>query len=216
MLIETNSKLVMIGDSITDCGRSRPIGEMAFNGLGNGFVNIVNGILTATHPEKKIRIYNMGIGGNTIKHLEERWQTDVINIKPDWLSIMIGINDVWRHFDAYLENEVHIPLELYEEKLENLVKTTKPALKGLVMMTPYMIEPNKSDAMRSMMDLYGAVVARIANKYGAIFIDIQAEFDKATKVLHPMSIANDRIHPNTVGHSIIARAFLTAIGYKWL
>ncbi len=215
MIIGDNSKLVMIGDSITDCDRARPIGEGLFGAYGNGYVNLVNALLGAVYPEKRIRVVNMGISGNTVRDLKNRWKTDVLDLKPDWLSIMIGINDVWRQFDSPLQKEKHVYLDEYESTLEELAAQTLPELKGLVLMTPYIIEPNRNDAMRATMDKYGAVVKKLAEKYNAVFVDVQAAFDEALKYYHPAALAWDRIHPNTAGHMIIARAFLKAVGFTW-
>ncbi|MBX3084352.1 MAG: SGNH/GDSL hydrolase family protein [Anaerolineae bacterium] len=215
MKIQPNSKLLMIGDSITDCGRGRPIGEAAFNALGDGYVNLINAFLTASSPAARLRIINMGVGGNTVRDLAARWNSDVIALNPEWLSIMIGINDVWRQFDARLQTETHISLEEYGHTLEGLIRTVQPQLRGLVLMTPFFIEPNRSDPMRAMMDQYGAVVRELAQRYGAILVDTQAAFDSVLTTLHPMALANDRVHPNTTGHMILARAFLKAVDYVW-
>lgn len=215
MQIQNGSKLVMIGDSITDCNRAKPIGEGLFEAYGIGYVNLVNGMLTGFYPEKRIRVVNMGTSGNTVRDLKARWQTDVLDLKPDWLSIMIGINDVWRQFDSRLINEWQVPLEEYEKTLDELVRTTKPLLQGLVMMTPYYIEHNKADAMRKTMDQYGAVVKQLAARYDAIFVDTQSAFDEALKILHPNGLAWDRVHPGVAGHMIIARAFLKAVDFSW-
>src|SRR3954452_17883523 len=96
--IQPNSKLLMIGDSITDCERARPVGEGLFAALGKGYVSLVDALLGATYPEREIRVVNMGSSGNTVRDLKSRWRTDVLDLRPDWLSMMIGINDVWRQF----------------------------------------------------------------------------------------------------------------------
>src|SRR6478736_2724498 len=118
--IQPNSKLVMIGDSITDCERARPVGEGLFGAIGKGYVGLVDGLLQATRPQQRIRVVNMGIGGNTVRDLDARWQTDVLDQQPDWLSIMIGINDVWRQFDSPLRPEQQVGLEEYETTLREL------------------------------------------------------------------------------------------------
>jgi lysophospholipase L1-like esterase len=215
MLIQPGSKLVMIGDSITDCDRTRPVGEGVFDGLGKGYVNLVNSLLGACCPERRIRVVNMGISGNTVRDLKVRWQTDVVDQKPDWLSVMIGINDVWRQFDCPLQADWGVPLDEYERTLDELVASIQPALKGLVMMTPYFIEPNQQDAMRATMDRYGAVVRKIAVKYDAIFVDTQAAFDQLLLHIHPAAVAWDRVHPNTTGHMLLAKAFLEAVGFQY-
>jgi lysophospholipase L1-like esterase len=156
----------------------------------------------------------MGCSGNTVRDLKARWQTDVLDLKPDWLSIMIGINDVWRQFDLPHQPESQVGLEEYESTLGELVKETQPHVKGLVLMTPFMIEPNAREPMRARMDEYGAVVKKLAKRHGAIFVDTQAAFGAAMEHIHPMALAWDRIHPNGTGHMILARAFLQGIGFK--
>jgi len=211
MRIEPGSKLVMIGDSITDCGRARPIGE-GRDCYGNGHVNLVWAALEAVCPERNIRVVNMGLGGNTVRDMKARWQTDVLDLRPDWLSVMIGINDVWRQFDAALRPELGVPLGEYERTLDDLLARTRGRLKGLVLMTPYFIEPDPAEPMRAMMDRYGAVVKALAARHEAIFVDTQAAFGRVLKHRHPMMLAWDRVHPNTAGHAILARAFLEAVG----
>ncbi len=212
MIIHPKSKLLFIGDSITDCDRARPIGEGT--GLGNGYVSLVNALLTASYPQHHIRILNVGTSGNTIRDLDARWQTDVLNLKPDWLSVMIGINDVWRQFDAPLQTEGHVALDEYTATLDKLLQKTRPTLKGLVMMTPYFIEPSRTDPMRAMMDKYGHAVRQLARKHKALFVDTQAAFDVFLQTVHPMSLAWDRVHPNLTGHTLLARAFLKAVEYR--
>ncbi len=211
--IQPNSKLLFIGDSITDCERGRPVGEGLFEALGKGYVNLIDATLTAALPAQRIRAVNMGTSGNTVLDLKARWQTDVLDLQPDWLSIMIGINDVWRQFDTPLQVEKHVALADYAATLESLVQQTRASIKGLILMTPYIIEPNRADPMRVMMDAYGAAVKQVAQRHNAVFIDTQAAFDAVLTHVHPMSLAWDRIHPNTTGHMVLARAFLAAIGF---
>jgi len=216
MKIQPNTKLVMIGDSITDCGRARPIAEAAsWDSLGTGYVSLVNAFLSATLPQARIRVVNMGVGGNTVSDLAARWSSDVLDLKPDWLSVMIGINDVWRQFDTRLQTETHISVDQYAKTLDTLIRATRPQLKGLVLMTPYFIEPNRADPLRAMMDEYGAVVRELAGRHQAIFVDTQAAFDNILTGLHPMALAVDRVHPNLTGHMLLARAFLNAVDYTW-
>lgn len=212
--LQKNSKLVMIGDSITDSGRTRPVAEGLGGELGAGYVGLVAATLAAACPAQGIRVVNVGSSGEQVRHLKLRWKTDVLDLKPDWLSIMIGINDVWRQFDRPLQPEQHVKLPEYERTLDELVRTTIPGLKGLVLMTPYVIEPSRRDPMRALMDRYGAAVKKIALRHGAIFVDTQAAFEAVLKHMHPMALAWDRIHPGLAGHMVLARAFLGAIGVK--
>ena len=212
MILQKNDKLVMIGDSVTDCGRAQPVGEGLFNALGNGYVTLVDSILTTLYPERSIRVVNMGLSGNTVRDLKMRWQRDVIEQKPNWLTIMIGINDVWRQFDSPRQKEIHVYPEEYSATLEELVVQTKPIVKGIVMMTPYYLEPNCEDAMRKRMDQYGAIVREIATRHQTIFVDTQSEMIKILAHYHANAIAWDRVHPNHIGHMALAKAFLASVG----
>jgi lysophospholipase L1-like esterase len=215
LLIGDGEKLVMTGDSITDCGRARPVGEGGGEGLGRGYVTIVGAVLGAFHPERLIRVVNTGTSGDQVRHLRKRWKAEVLNLHPDWLSVMIGINDVWRGFDQPQMKELHVPLAEYEESLDELVAEAAKVVRGLVLMTPYFLEPNRADPMRIAMDERCDAVKRVAMARKAIFVDTQAAFDRLLAHRHPMSIAWDRIHPEAVGHMVIARAFLEGIGFEW-
>ena len=175
----------------------------------------MSALIGASYPEDRIRIVNVGCSGNTVKSLKDRWQRDVIDQKPDWVSIMIGINDVWRQFDLPLMKEQHVLPEEFEKTLDNLVTTTLRSAKGVVLMAPYYIEPNRKDAMRARMDEYGAIVRKIATKRKTLFADTQAAFDTILENCHPAALAWDRVHPNQIGHTVIARTFLDAIGFEW-
>ena len=212
MKIAPHSKLVFIGDSITDCERARPVGEGLFGALGKGYVSIVEGLLYAIRPADAIRVVNMGTSGNTVLDLKARWETDVIALKPDWLAVMIGVNDVWRQFDLPLQKEIHVLPDVYARTLDEVVAATKSKVKGLVLMSPFYIEPNPADAMRARMDEYGAIVKKTATKHKTHFIDTQAAFNAALQHMHANNLAWDRVHPNNIGHAIIARAFLNAVG----
>ena len=214
MRIQAGSKLLFIGDSITDAGRSEGGETPPWTpnvGLGHGYVNLVNALMLVERPEQNIRIINKGLSGNTVLDLKQRWDDDVLAHKPDWLSVMIGINDVWRQFDTPQRTESHVGPELYEATLRELLAKTRPQLSGLVLMSPYMIETNLSDPMRQQMDTYGAIVKSVAADLDAIYVDTQAAIDRVLQHVHPMSLAWDRIHPGTAGHMILARAFLAAM-----
>jgi lysophospholipase L1-like esterase len=215
MKIEQQQKLVIIGDSITDTGRSRPIGEGRNDALGKGYVLEIDALLGSFYPELGIRVANVGSSGNTVRDLKARWQTDVLDLKPDWLGIMIGANDVWRQHDLPWLKERHVCLEEYETILDELCAQTRSSLKGLVLIAPFFIEPNRQDAMRAMMDRYGAAMKKIASKHSAIFIDTQAAFDEALKHYYSATLSWDRVHPNHIGHMIIAKAFLKGIEFDF-
>lgn len=212
MLLAPRSKLLFIGDSITDCERARPVGEGLFGAIGKSYVGLVEGFLMATHPGHAIRVVNMGTSGHTVLDLKARWQTDVLDLKPDWLAVMIGVNDVWRQFDLPRQTEIHVSPDTYERTLVELVQTTHMRIPNIILMTPFYIEPNKADAMRARMDQYGAIVKKTAAKFNIRSIDTQAAFDAVLQHMHANAIAWDRVHPNNIGHAVLARAVLNALG----
>jgi lysophospholipase L1-like esterase len=210
MLIEQGSKLLVIGDSITDCGRARPVAEG--NEVGNGYVGLVNALLGVLYPSHGIRVFNMGTNGNTVRDLKMRWRKDVLEQQPDWLVIFIGINDVWRQFDAPLRTEQHVLIDEYQRELESLIKQTLPHIQGLVLMAPYFLEPNREDPMREAMDAYSNVVRELAKRYGTVFVDTQQAMDALLERMHPMALAWDRVHPNQTGHMALALALVRSLG----
>ncbi|SFE84831.1 Lysophospholipase L1 [Paenibacillus algorifonticola] len=216
MKLERGQKLLFIGDSITDCDRNKQDGEGLFGALGRGYVAQVDALLQAVYPELGIRVVNMGTSGNTVRDLKARWQEDVTDKKPDVLSIMIGTNDVWRQYDTPFITDWHVYIEEYEQTLRELVAQAKPvARSGIVLMTPFFLESNEQDAMRRTMDEYGAVVRRIADETGCLFVDTQAAFNKVLAHLYSATLAWDRVHPTAAGHMVLARAFLQAMDFDW-
>lgn len=213
MKIAPNSKFVLIGDSITDAGRD-PSGEATpwgAPGHGRGYVSLMEAWIGATRPQDKIRIINRGVSGNTTRDLKARWQTDVLDLQPDWLSVMIGVNDVWRQFDTPLRPEGQVHLEEYTATLDELLTRTRPQLKGLILATPFVFDSHRDEPMRRQIDAYGLAVRELAKKHDAIFVDIQTAVDALLAHIPATALAWDRIHPNQTGHMAFARAFLKAI-----
>ncbi|MGN8647423.1 SGNH/GDSL hydrolase family protein [Gracilibacillus sp. HCP3S3_G5_1] len=215
MKLEKRQKLLFIGDSVTDCDRAKPEGEGLFQGLGTGYVAMIDAFLQSTYPELAIRVVNKGISGNNVTDLKARWQEDVLDQEPDWLVIMIGINDVWRQFDSPFIPDRHVYIGQYEKTYRELVDQTQSSVKQLVLMTPFYIEPNPHDPMRNLMDEYGNVVKQIASEHQTLFVDTQAAFNHVLKHIYPAAIAWDRVHPNHTGHTVLAKAFLNAVGFDW-
>ena len=212
MLFEKGQTVLFIGDSISDYERARPVGEGLSNAWGRSYVADAGALLGCMYPELGLRIVNMGISGNQVRDLEARWETDVMERKPDWVSVLIGINDVWLQFDCPYMPETHVLPEEFEATYARLIDRTLPHVKGMILMTPYFMEPNRLDPMRARMDEYGAIVRRLAERYGLCSVDLQAAWDALFVHMHPCNIAWDRIHPNQTGCMYIAKQFLGAVG----
>jgi lysophospholipase L1-like esterase len=209
--IKPGARLLFIGDSVTDCGRQRPIGTGPLDALGQGYVAEVDKLLRVEHPRRPVRITNMGVSGNTVRDLSKRWDKDVLALAPEWLAVMIGVNDVWRQFDWVNRSGAVLPDD-FELTYEMMLRRTRPNLKGLVLMTPFYVESDRSDLMRQKIDAYGAIVKELARRHEALLVDTQAAFDRVLRRLDFKLLAADRVHPTEIGHNVLAYAFVRALG----
>lgn len=213
MIFSKNDRIVFAGDSVTDMGTNNNVGGVA--DPSRGYVRIVENMLSAVYPELLVHVINSGISGDTSTALLERFDRDVVNPKPDWVSIMIGINDVWRQFDRPHIPEHQVSLERYERNLVAMLDKTAGKVKGVFLLSPFYIEPDRNEPMRKRMDAYTAVCRRIAQNRGCTFVDIQDMFERYCSVRHSSYIAWDRVHPNSTGGTLIAREFLRHCGFDF-
>ena len=216
MIFENMDRIVFAGDSVTDMGSICPIGEDPFGtGLGNGYVREINNMLAVWYPEKILRVTNCGISGNTSRDLLNRWERDVVNLHPQWVSICIGINDVWRQFDTPAMKDYAVSTEDYEANLRKMIEAAKAVAKGVIITTPYYMEPNKADFMRARMQDYVDICERLASEYGCIFVNFQEMYDKFFAYKHSSLIAWDRVHPNLIGATLMAKEWLSKVGFDY-
>ncbi len=213
MLFNTNDKIIFIGDSVTDCERTE-IGEGRGN-TGNGYVTQLEALLKVHYPKLSTRIINRGTSGNTVRDLKARWEKDVLAHAPDWVFIMIGVNDVWRQFDEPARKELHVYLDEYSQTLEALVKNTLPTVKGVILVSPVFMETQQQEPMRAKINSYQQAMKKIAQQYNLLYVDVQSAFDNHLRHFHSSAISWDRIHPNQTGHMIIASSILNSIGFAW-
>lgn len=217
MIFKEKDIIVFAGDSVTDMGKTLPYGdaEALGLGLGDGYVHTIYDMMAATYPELAVRIINSGIGGNTSKALLDRWQTDVVDFKPDWVSIFIGINDALTNILYPHKPESQVPYDEYEKNLETMITSVQNTAKGVFVISPYVAEVKTGDMLREEMDKYRTICEKIAKKYSCEYIDVQEMFDEYFKVRHQCWIAWDRIHPNRIGAYMIAKAFLKRCGFDY-
>jgi lysophospholipase L1-like esterase len=208
--LKPGTRLLFIGDSVTDCGRARPVGTGSRVALGDGYVAEIDAFLALPPREPPIKVTNMGISGNTVRDLAGRWETDVLALKPDWLSVMIGINDVWRQFDGR-DDAAIVPPDEFRRTYGQLIGRSRAQLQGLVLMSPYYVQSLRTDPMRRRMDDYTGIVSELAAQHEALFIDAQAAIDAALARSDYASIAADRVHPTPEGHRLLARAFVAGV-----
>ena len=224
MKLENGSKILFTGDSITDAGRTFNDYRNVDKNYGGGYVSMIHSLMQLDCRERGYRIVNTGVSGNTIRHLRDRWESDVIAHAPDWLSVMIGVNDTWRHFTR---PEEAVGLDEYVSIYTELLERTRKSLKGLVLMTPFMAEtdpPHQSDgpaglgsleksaAMRALIGGYVDAVKVLAAKYDAVLVDIQGVIDDMLgRGYDPLELTRDKVHPIPLGCLAIARAWMKAV-----
>ena len=208
MIFENYDRIVFAGDSVTDMQSCQPVGEGLFDNLGRSYVRVIENYLVSGYPELNIRVTNSGTSGNTSRELLERFDRDVVELNPDWVSICIGINDVWRQFDTPALLDAQVQPDEYEKNVEEMILKVKDKVKGVFILSPYYIEANRADFMRARMDQYGAICKKLSDKYGCRFVDFQKMYEDFCKVRHSSCIAWDRVHPNQMGATMMAKEFL--------
>ena len=206
-----DESLLVVGDSITDCGRMRPVGEGKSGALGDGYVSMFDAMLQVEHPELRVRVVNMGVSGDTTRELKARWQRDVLDLHPGRVVLLIGTNDAWRNYNRPYLKESHIDEAEYAANLEELIQATLPSVKSMTLMTPFYLEPLREDELRARMDQFGAIVKETARRHGLVCVDSQAAVDRLLEHMHSSAIAWDRVHPNAVGHFALAEALYAAL-----
>lgn len=215
MIFDNMDRIVFAGDSVTDMGSAQPVGEGLFDNLGKSYVRVIDNMLAAYYPEVFVRVTNSGISGNTSRDLIARFDRDVVDLNPDWVSICIGINDVWRQFDSPALTDLCVLPDEYEKNVENMILKVKGKVKGIFVLSPYIIEPNTEDMMRKRMDEYVNICKGLADKHKCIFVNFQEMYSKYCKIRHSSYIAWDRIHPNQIGATLMAREFLKKCKFKY-
>lgn len=208
MIFEDMDRIVFAGDSVTDMGSDQPVGEGLFDSLGTGYVRMIENLLAAFYPEVNLRITNSGTAGDTSRDLLKRYQRDVVELHPDWVAICIGINDVWAQFNCPAIPKFQVLPEEYEENVREMIRTVKEEVKGIFLLSPYYIEPNRQEKMRARMDEYVDICRKLAEEYGCHFVNFQKMFEEYCGICHSSRIAWDRVHPNQIGATLMARAFL--------
>ncbi|MBR5308223.1 MAG: SGNH/GDSL hydrolase family protein [Clostridia bacterium] len=204
-------KILFQGDSITDCGRSRENDSY----LGHGYPRFVQGKLMVAEPGQNTYV-NTGISGNRIVDVYARIKADIINLKPDVMSILIGINDVWHEVSR--QNGVDAPkfekiyCMLIEEVLEAL-----PDIK-IMILEPFVLKGCATieswDFFASETKLRAEAARRVAEKYNLTFIPLQEMFDSMPDCVRPDYWAGDGVHPTAAGHELISNEWIKA--YKAL
>lgn len=210
-MIQPNSTILFQGDSITDTGRNREIAEANRGAaLGSGYANLIASYLLQAHPNANLRFFNRGISGNRVTDLYARWKVDGINLQPDLISILIGVNDTWHEFMYGNGVEVARYATIYRMLLD-YTKQRLPDVQ-LVLCEPFVLKCGVvTDDWIAEMDERRQVVRQLAADYGAIFVPFQSMFDEALAQAEPAYWAADGVHPTPAGHRLMADRWLAAV-----
>lgn len=200
-------KTVMFtGDSVTDCGRARPVGGYGFGTIGDSYLARIFIDTWADMPNHSIRYLNSATSGNTSGMLLARFEEEVLSYQPAYVFIMIGINDVWRHFDGGALKEEPISVEQTIGNMETMIEKTQKSGAVPVILSPFFLETDKKDRMRMMCDRINAGYRTLAEKYHIGYIDIQSELDAYVQAVgSSYLLSGDRVHPKALGCALIAK-----------
>lgn len=210
--LSPGDKILFQGDSITDAGRNKE--NHGFNSpsiLGGGYAFLAAAELLHQHADKQLQIYNKGISGNKVFQLADRWDKDCLEIQPNVLSILIGVNDYWHKHNGNYDGTV----EVYQKDLTALLERTKNQLPNvkLIICEPFAVKGVKAvdDTWYPEFDSYRAAAKEIASASGAVFVPFQKVFDQAEKVAPGSYWTTDGVHPSLAGSQLMAQAWLKAV-----
>lgn len=210
--IPNGATILFQGDSITDAGRdrenNRPNDPWA---LGIGYPLLVTAHLRKIMPAHNLTCYNRGISGNKVFQLAERWQEDCLQLKPDILSILIGVNDFWHTLDLDYDGTV----EIYENDYRELIERTRQKLPDvkLVLGEPFAVREGTAVNENWFPEFgrYREAARRVARDFGAAFIPYQSIFDEAGNEVPGTYWTDDGVHPTIAGHQLMTQAWLETV-----
>lgn len=203
-------KVLFYGDSITDMNRLRDdVSAVPFK-LGNSYALVTGAYLVGKDPVG-YDVLNKGISGNRIVDLYARIKKDVWEEKPDVMSILVGVNDVWHE----IINKNGVDIVRFEKVYRMLIEDTLEVLPNLKMMLmePFVLEGSatkeKYEEFLAVKN-YAKVVKKLADEYGLVFVELQSKFDKYCEKYGSELLLYDGVHPNLVGTKIISDAWIEA------
>jgi lysophospholipase L1-like esterase len=204
MMLKKKNTIVLQGDSVTDAGRFSDPQE-----LGYGYARMVATGLQSLYPDYELTVYNRGISGHRTGDLVNRWDKDTLNLKPDIVTILIGINDVWRRFDSNDPTSV----EVYAANYEKLMKSVKDFGAKLIIIEPFALRTGAvTDLWREDIDPKIHATRKLAQKYADSYIPADGIFSALSLVQPPEFWAADGVHPTAEGHRVLTKEILKALG----
>jgi lysophospholipase L1-like esterase len=213
-MLKTGDLVLFQGDSITDCNRHREVtAENHHAGLGQGYAAMAAARLLADRPGDGLRFRNTGIGGDRIVDLYARWREDALNLRPDVISILIGVNDTWHEH----MRQAGIDVEKYARLYRQLLDETRRALPDvrLVLCEPFALPCGavKPDWLPEM-EQRREVVRELAGSFNARLVPFQAMFERAQAEAPCEYWAGDGVHPTSAGHMRMADEWIRCVQEK--
>jgi lysophospholipase L1-like esterase len=185
-------------------------GDRNADSLGTGYAGMICGRLGVLHPELNLRFRNTGISGHRTRDLLARWEEDCLALRPDWLSILVGVNNAWRRYDSNDPTPVEVFESEYRELLEQVRDKTDATS---VLCSPFLLPINDFvTGMREDLDPKIAVIRKLADEFDAVWVDFDAAFTAAQQRHIPSYWAEDGVHPSNAGHALMAETWLGVIG----
>ena len=207
VVLRSGMKILFQGDSITDCSRGREGPNV--RPLGGGYVFMIASLLGARHADLGLTFVNRGISGNRVKDLETRWEADCISLKPDLVSILIGINDTWRRFDGNDPTST----EAFRDSCRALLERTRERLDAaIVICEPFVLPvPADREAWREDLDPKIAAARALAREFKAVYVPFDGMFAAASTTVDPAYWAADGVHPTDTGHALMAEEWIRRV-----
>ena len=199
--------VMFTGDSITDVGRARPVGDRAGN-LGDSYVANIFVQMWAKDPEADVKIMNTATSGDTSRMLRARFESEVLAYPADYLFIMIGVNDCWREYEDPIYAHAAPSVDEYRENMEYMIKGALDIGEKPVLVSPYFLELYREDPMRAKCDKLNEVLRELAKKYSLHYIDVQSVFDDYISKVSSYVVSGDRVHPKAIGKQVIAKTIM--------
>ena len=214
---EVMMKILFQGDSITDGNRykSKAAEWDKNHQIGHSYAYIVTGLLGMQYPERNFSFINRGISGNTVENLASRWQADALDLNPDVLSVLIGVNDCLHASALTVKDLSACEYEQTYREILTASRKQNPALK-IILLEPfaypeYQKNAGASPALRkAILHSEQKAVRRLAEEFHAVFVPLQKVFDEAATRREPSYWIWDGTHPTEAGHALMAREFLRA------
>jgi len=210
--LKDGAVILFQGDSITDGNRGRNTDPNHI--MGHGYAFSIASRVGANYPEKRYQFYNRGISGNKVTDLEQRWQADTIDLKPDILSILVGVND---SNSVVFNRQPSVSVEEYEETYEALIEKTRLVFPEIVFVLcePFVLKVGRMienwEASYSDMSKRQAIVRKLSQKHETVFVGFQEVFDTACEKTPADYWIWDGVHPTVAGHELMAREWLKQV-----